>query len=170
VNEAEAAQVRGIFALYLETESLLETAREVNRRGWTAKHWVTRADRARGGKPFTKGTLFALLTNATYVGQVDFRGTVSSGEHAAIVEEAVWRRVQRLLQRNGRAGGQAVRNKHRALLSGRLRCGPCDTAMTYTYSRKGRLSVEHGSRARLELRRPLRVRGGASKRRAAECD
>ena len=137
VNESEAVQVRGIFDLYLETESLLETARELNRRGWTAKRWVTRASRERGGKPFTKGTLFALLTNATYTGQVDFRGTVYPGEHAGIVDEAVWQRVQRLLQRNGRAGGQAVRNKHGALLSGLLRCGPCDAAMTHTYSQKG---------------------------------
>ena len=137
VNEAEAAQVRGIFTLYLETESLLETARELDRRGWTAKRWVTRAGPERGGKPFTKGTLFALLTNATYTGQVAFRGTVYPGEHAGIVDEAVWQRVQRLLQRNGRAGGQAVRNKHGALLSGLLRCGPCDSAMSHTYSQKG---------------------------------
>ena len=137
VNEAEAVQVRGIFDLYLETESLLETARELNRRGWTAKRWVTRAGPERGGKPFTKGTLFALLTNATYTGQVDFRGTVYPGEHTGVVDEAVWQRVQRLLRRNGRAGGQAVRNKHGALLSGLLRCGPCDAAMTHTYSQKG---------------------------------
>jgi site-specific DNA recombinase len=137
VNEAEAVQVRGIFDLYLETESLLETARELNRRGWTAKRWVTRAGPERGGKPFTKGTLFALLTNATYTGEVDFRGTVYPGEHAGIVDAAVWERVQRLLRRNGRAGGQAARNKHGALLSGLLRCGPCDSGMTHTYSQKG---------------------------------
>ena len=137
VNEAEAVQVRGIFDLYLETESLLETARELSRRGLTAKRWVTRAGPERGGKPFTKGTLFALLINATYTGHVDFRGTVYPGEHAGIVDEAVWQRVQRLLQRNGRAGGQAVRNKHGALLSGLLRCAPCDSAMSHTYSQKG---------------------------------
>ncbi len=137
VNEAEAVQVRGVFDLYLETESLLDTARELNRRGWTAKRWVTRAGPERGGKPFTRGTLFSLLTNATYTGQVDFRGTVYPGEHAAIVDAAVWDRVQRLLRRNGRAGGQAARNKHGALLSGLLRCGPCDSAMTHTYSQKG---------------------------------
>jgi site-specific DNA recombinase len=137
VNEAEAAQVRGIFDLNLETESLLDTARELNRRGWTAKRWVTRAGPERGGKPFTKGTLFALLTNATYVGQVEFHRTIYPGEHAGIVDEAVWQRVQRRLRRNGRAGGQAVRNKHGALLSGLLRCVPCDSGMTHTYSQKG---------------------------------
>jgi site-specific DNA recombinase len=137
VNEAEAAQVRAIFGLYLETESLLETARELGRRGWTAKRWVTRAGLTRGGSRFTKGTLFALLTNATYAGQVDFRGTVYPGEHAGIVDPAVWERVQRLLRRNGRAGGRAVRNKHGALLAGLLRCTPCDSAMTPTYSQKG---------------------------------
>lgn len=42
VNEPEAVQVRAIFDLYLETESLLDTAHEPNRRGRTARRWVTR--------------------------------------------------------------------------------------------------------------------------------
>jgi site-specific DNA recombinase len=134
VNEAEAAQVRGIFYLYLETESLLDTVRELNRRSWTAKRWVTRASRDRGGKPFTKATLFGLLTNAAYVGQVEFHGTVYPGEHTGIVDEAVWQRVQRRLRRNGRAGGQAARNKHGALPNGLLRCGPCDCARPWPSS------------------------------------
>ncbi len=104
VNEAEAVRVRTIFQLYLEQESLLDTVHELKRRGWAAKSWTTRAGRTRGGKPFTKGTLFALLTNATYTGQVEFRGTVCPGEHAGIVDAAVWERVQRLLRCNYRAG------------------------------------------------------------------
>src|SRR5271165_6209036 len=43
VNEVEAAQVRAIFALYLEHQELLPVAQVLNRRGWTTKQWVTRA-------------------------------------------------------------------------------------------------------------------------------
>jgi site-specific DNA recombinase len=137
VNEAEAKRVRAIFDLYVEKESLTETLREVNRRRWTTKAWTTRRGKERGGTSFEKNTLFHLLTNATYVGKVDHRGTVYPGEHAAIVDEAVWERVQRLLRRNGNAGGRAARNKHGALLRGLLHCAPCDAAMTHTYSQRG---------------------------------
>ncbi len=81
VNEAEAERVRAIFDLYVEKESLTETLRELNRRRWTTKAWVTKKGKARGGTPFEKNTLFHLLTSPTYVGKVDHRGTVYPGEH-----------------------------------------------------------------------------------------
>ncbi len=137
INEAEAKQVRGIFDLYLERESLIETVRELNRRRWTTKRWTTRKGHERGGGPFEKSTLFHMLTNMTYIGKVDYRGTVYPGEHEAIVDEAVWQRAQRLLRRNGNAGGRAARNKYGALLRGLLYCSPCATAMTHTYSQRG---------------------------------
>jgi site-specific DNA recombinase len=137
VNEVEAKRVRAIFDLYVEKESLTETLREVNRRRWTTKAWVTKKGKARGGTPFEKNTLFHLLTSPIYVGKVDHRGTVYPGEHDGIVDEAVWSRVQRLLRHNGRSGGRAVRNRYGALLRGLLRCAPCDAAMTHTYTQRG---------------------------------
>jgi site-specific DNA recombinase len=52
------------------------------------------------------------------------------------VDADIWQRVQTLLQRNGRTGGAAVRNKFGALLKGILRCVPCGCAMTPTHSTK----------------------------------
>jgi hypothetical protein len=79
-----------------------------------------------GGSPFSKGTLYALLTNVTYVGQLKYKDEVHAGEHEGIVRPDVWERVQTLLRRNGRAGGAAVRNKFGALLKGILFCTLCD--------------------------------------------
>jgi site-specific DNA recombinase len=42
-----------------------------------------------------------------------------------------------MLQRNGRSGGRAVRNKHGALLRGLLCCAACDCGMGHTYTAKG---------------------------------
>ena len=50
VNEDEAAIVRGIFELYLERMSLIETIKELDARGWASKHWTTRKGRERGGE------------------------------------------------------------------------------------------------------------------------
>ncbi|MGB9610557.1 MAG: recombinase family protein, partial [Bryobacteraceae bacterium] len=62
VNEEEAAQVRAIFALYLELGSLLPVVEELSRRGWTLKRWTTRDGKTAGGKTFTRPRLHQLLT------------------------------------------------------------------------------------------------------------
>jgi site-specific DNA recombinase len=141
VNEAEAERIRTIHAIYLKRRSLLDTARELNGRGWTTKRWTTGAGVTRGGAAFDKGNLHKLLTNVLYLGKVRYKDEVHAGQHPAIVEEAVWTRTQALLKANGRNGGTTVRNKHGALLKGLLRCGPCRCAMTHTYT------VKSGGRA-----------------------
>jgi len=136
VNEIEAAKVRGIFELYLERESLIETIKELDRRGWTNKLWTTRKNRESGGTPFDKCSLFRLLTNVIYLGQITYKDEVHEGEHPAIVDAEIFRRVGRLLKRNGRTGGKHVRNKFGALLKGLLYCVPCGCAMPHSTTKK----------------------------------
>ena len=137
VDSVEAERVRQIFELYLEYQSLLPTVTELNRRGWTTKHWTTKKGGQRGGRLFTKNCLYALLTNVTYIGQIKYKEEVHRGEHPPIVPDELFQRVQSLLQRNGHTGGRAVSNKYGALLRGLLRCGPCGCAMSHTYTAKG---------------------------------
>jgi site-specific DNA recombinase len=129
VNADEAERVRAIFKLYLQHESLLPVVRELERRGWLNKRWTTRKGRERGGKAFTKTSLYKLLTNVAYVGKVRYKDEVHGGEHAAIIDPVIWQRVQAMLERNGRTGGAPVRNKFGALLKGIIRCVPCGAAM-----------------------------------------
>lgn len=129
--------MRQIFELYLEYQSLLATVTELNRRGWTTKRWTTKKGTQRGGKLFTKNSLYSLLTNVTYTGKIKYKDEVHAGEHEAIVPDKLFQRAQTLLQRNGHTGGRAVRNKHGALLRGLLRCSPCGCAMSHTYTSKG---------------------------------
>lgn len=126
IDRTEAKRVRQIFQLYLEHQSLLATANELNARAWTTKCWTTRSDKRRGGSRFHKVNLYNLLTNPVYVGKVRHKDEVYEGEHAAIVDAAVFDAVQEKLARNGTNGGREVRNKHGAILSGILRCSDCD--------------------------------------------
>ena len=87
VNEEEAFRVRSIYELYLERQSLLSTAQELNRRGWMTKRWITKKGRELGGKVFDKNRLFRLFTNSVYIGKIDFKGEVYAGEHQSIVED-----------------------------------------------------------------------------------
>jgi len=136
VNEDEAARVRAIFDLYLEQQTLIPTVRELDRRGWTNKRWMTKKGREQGGARFTKNGLFGLLTNMIYIGKVNYRGQVYEGEHPAIVSADTWDRAQVLLRKNGRSGNKLVRNKCGALLRGMLYCGPCNAAMIHSHTNK----------------------------------
>ena len=137
VDEAEADQVRQIFDLYLEHQSLLDVVRQLDARGWRTKRWTTRKGIDRGGRPFDKNSLYQLLTNVAYIGKVRYKDEVHEGEHNPIIDVGVFDEAQAVLGRNGRSGGRAVRNKHGALLRGLLRCAACDCGMSHSYSTKG---------------------------------
>lgn len=137
VDEAEAHRVRQIFEMYLEHQSLLTMAKELESRGWRTKRWTTRKKTVRGGRPFDKNALYQLLTNVAYIGNIKYKDEVHTGEHQPIVDVETFGHVQSLLQRNSSSGGRAVRNKHGALLRGLLRCTTCDCGMSHTYTSKG---------------------------------
>jgi len=134
VNEDEAARVRAIFALYAEKEALLPVVTELDGRGWTNKTWSTKKGAERGGKPFTKTSLHKLLTSVCYIGQVRFEDQIYAGQQQAIVDLAIWQRVQTVLERNRRTGGGQVRDRFGAMLKGSLYCVPCQCAMVPTHT------------------------------------
>jgi len=136
VNEEEAAQVREIFELYLDRQSLLATADVLTELGWTTKRWITKKGREMGGKPWGKASLHTMLTNRIYLGKITYKDEIYEGEHAAIVDAEIFDRAQRLLKRNGRTGGAHVKNRHGALLKGLVRCVTCDCAMVPSHTVK----------------------------------
>lgn len=136
VNPAEASKVLHIFARYVELGSLLAVVAELNQRDWRCKAWTTRDGRPRGGLPFDKTRLHALLTNPIYIGKLKHKDAIHDGAQHAIVPTELFERVQRLLKANSR-GGPAVRNKHAALLRGLLHCQHCRRAMSHTVTGQG---------------------------------
>jgi site-specific DNA recombinase len=133
VNDVEAQQVRAIFALYGHRGGLLATVEELAKRRWTTKRWQTRKGHLRGGKPFTKGSLHHLLSNVVYRGQVKYKKEIHAGQHKAIVDGDLWKKVQAHLGRHSRSRERAP---SQALLKGLLQCRPCASAMTPTYACK----------------------------------
>ncbi|MCX6632907.1 MAG: recombinase family protein [Candidatus Solibacter sp.] len=136
VNDAEAARVRAIFALYLELGSLLPVVNVLDKRGWTLKRWTTRDGRIAGGRPFTRPRLHLILTNVIYLGQVRHRGDVYPGEHQAIVDRELWDNVHAQLKANAPDSTRSLRNKYGALLKGVVRCASCNVGMVHTYTQK----------------------------------
>ena len=130
INHKEAARVRAIFDLYLQHGALGPAVQELRCRRWRSKRRRGKQGDATGGRPFTRSTLYRLLTNVTYPGKVRFRGELYTGEQPAVIEQDTWERVQDLLHRNRASVRGRIQNRSAALLQGLLYCRPCGCAMT----------------------------------------
>jgi site-specific DNA recombinase len=118
---------------------LLPVVQELERRGWVGKRWQTRQGRTRGGRPFTKTSLYRLLTNVVYAGQVRYKDEIHPGEQPALIDPDTFGRVQALLRSHGPTVGPPSRHRFASLLKGLLRCLPCGCAMTPAHTtRQGR--------------------------------
>ena len=121
VNEAEAATVRLIFQRYLKLRSVRLLKEELARDGVVSKARVSSKGNQSGGLPFGRGALYELLANPIYLGEIRHRKVRHPGQHQAVVDRAVWDKVQdrlreqavhhRTMSRSGveSVGRQAVR-------------------------------------------------------------
>ncbi len=139
VNEDEAALVRLIFSRFLQLGSATELARELRQAGHTTKSWTTQDGKHHPGKPIDKGSIYKILANRVYLGEAVHKGVSHPGEHAAIIEQAIWDKVHAILEGNARRRGNLTRAQTPALLKG-LIFAPGGHAMTPSHTRKaGRL-------------------------------
>jgi site-specific DNA recombinase len=142
IDEAEAEIVREMFALATGAQSrpmgVKAIATHLNQRGVT-----------RRGRPFMTGGVHAILTSTTYIGRHQFNrrdsrnGTVRPPSEwielavPAIIDQAAFDAVQRLLQsRNPKRTPPRVANGP-TLLAGLARCGHCGAAMIQNTGKGG---------------------------------
>jgi len=100
VNDAEAVTIRLIFALYVELGSVRALKAEVDRQRLCTKPRVTSTGQTVGGCHFSRGNLYALLSNALYVGDIRHKGKSYPGQHPAIIDRETWDAVQGKLAAN----------------------------------------------------------------------
>ncbi|QLH40883.1 MAG: recombinase family protein [Defluviicoccus sp.] len=139
VNETEADLVRLVFNRFLRLGSATKLAQELRACGHTTKSWTTQDGKHRPGKPIDKGALYKILSNRVYLGEAVHKGISYPGEHAAIIDDAIWEKVQAVLTANRVARANGTRAQTPALLRG-LIFAPSGHAMTPSHTRKaGRL-------------------------------
>jgi DNA invertase Pin-like site-specific DNA recombinase len=140
VNETEAALVRRIFERFVALGSATLLVKELNADGCRTKSWTTQSGRQREGRPFDKGYLYRLLNNRVYLGEAVHKGKSYPGEHRAIVNRVLWKKVHAILAENARTRANRTRAGTPAPLKGLLRCTACGAAMTPSHTRRrGRL-------------------------------
>lgn len=96
VNDDEAARVRSIFATFLELKSVTETLAWARQQDLRTK-LRQRQGASVGGAPFHYGALRCILSNRTYVGEVEHKGKVFPGQQQAIVTRETFEEAQRIL-------------------------------------------------------------------------
>lgn len=135
VNPKEAETIRWVFKRYIETNSLVRIAQELNAKGITTKCWTTKKGTLHNGSPWQSAHVYRALKNKTYIGLIEHEGEAYPGEQEAIVPQELWDEVQNAYARpiGLKRGPQTPVNK--ALLQGIIRCGHCGRAMTPTHSR-----------------------------------
>ena len=98
VNHGEAKTVRRLFELYLEHGCLNATAHAAEEAGLRSKRRVFANGRTQGGTVFSRGQIHRFLTNPIYRGLIRHKDRTWPGTHPAIIDEALWAKVQERLQ------------------------------------------------------------------------
>ncbi len=100
VNEDEAETVRMIFQRYAELGSVSLLKAELDARGVVSKRRERMQGVLSGGKPFSRGSLYLMLQNRLYRGEVAHKDNVHPGQHEAIIGAELWQSVQNILSTN----------------------------------------------------------------------
>ena len=123
INEAEAATIRNIFKRYADLGAGQPLLDELREQGIRTKRRVHKDGSVRGDIPFTRGSLFHLLKNRIYRGEMVHKGSASPGEHEAIIEEELWAHVQLIIAKNTVDRKLRRNAKDVSLLAGIIRDG-----------------------------------------------
>ena len=120
VNPAEAQTVREIHVRYLVLGSVRRLKQELDARGIVSKLRVSKNGIRSGGKPFSRGALYELLSNPVYVGEIRHRDERHPGQHQAIVDRELSDKVQLLLSQQAAHPRGEPTNAGENLLAGKL--------------------------------------------------
>src|ERR1700741_2200804 len=120
INPAEAETVRRVFVLYRELGCVRRVKEEADRLGLRTKCSTTSNGTERGGKPFSRGHIYQLLSNPIYTGQIAHKGELHPGQQAALIDDESWSIVRDQLAANTRDHRGRAQAAEPSLLAGLL--------------------------------------------------
>jgi site-specific DNA recombinase len=148
VKEGEAQTVLHIFRRYIELRSVRALKVELDAAGIRSKQRTFADGTVYGGHKLSRGALYLMLQNRIYRGEITHKGNAYPGEHKAIVDEALWDKVQAVLAENRVDRTTGADAKYPSLLAG-LAFDDSGERLTPTHA------VKKGTRYRYYVSRSL---------------
>lgn len=96
INPDEGKIVRWMFERYLERKSYVAIAKELEERHVTRRGRISKRGNEVHGRTICKASVWNMLGNPLYVGDVRSKGKCYPGEHEGIVSRHLWDQVQAL--------------------------------------------------------------------------
>jgi site-specific DNA recombinase len=120
VHLPDAEVVRQIFQMYLKLGCVSRLQEHLEQQGMHSKKRVSRTGRASGGAFYSRGALYGMLQNRIYLGEIVHKGASYPGQHAAIIDQALWDQVQAQFKANLQAERKRPRTTGQSALTGLL--------------------------------------------------
>jgi DNA invertase Pin-like site-specific DNA recombinase len=153
IREHEAATIRTIYARYLELKSVDALKEDLEKQGLKTRSRPNGSVQMTGGRPFSRGHLYRILSNPIYAGRIEHKGQTYPGQHPAIIDQATFDAVQATLASNSHARLVKAYTKDPSLLSGLLFDQSGDRLVATHTTKQGRRYRYYLSHATLSARR-----------------
>jgi DNA invertase Pin-like site-specific DNA recombinase len=133
IVEEQADFVRDLFRRYLEVGSVVRLKIALDAENVRLPIRTVGTGGTTGGGLISRGHIYHILSNPIYAGRLRHKEQIHEGQHAAIVDEDIWNRVQFLLADQTQTRKPASRDVH-SFLAGKLfddrghRMGPSHAA------------------------------------------
>jgi DNA invertase Pin-like site-specific DNA recombinase len=95
INSQEANIVQYIYSRYLELGCVRLLKEDLDMQNIRSK-----PSRDKGSQMFSRGTLYKILSNPIYIGQIRHKGICYPGQHESIIDQELWKQVQRHMANN----------------------------------------------------------------------
>ncbi|NVD28642.1 recombinase family protein [Parasphingorhabdus flavimaris] len=112
IDKAEAAIVRFIFKKFLQTRRYTAVMTAVREAGYCSSVKLTKQGNARGGTLMSAGTVYGIIRNPIYVGEIRGIGTTYKGIHEPIISQEDWEAAQALSAKRKKRPADARDTKH----------------------------------------------------------
>ena len=136
IDQGEAETVRYIFRRYQELGCVRLLKEDLDHRGIFSKRRTSNGGIESGGRSFSRGALYALLSNPIYIGEIRHKSLCHPGQHEAILDRAAWDRTQQQLREHRVRSKCREASVEKSPLTGRL-VDENGYGLTPSHARKG---------------------------------
>ena len=120
IVEEHAEIVRKLFRRYLERGNVRLLVERLASEGARVPIRTLRSGRRIGGGKFSRGQIYAILSNPTYLGKIRHKDSIFDGTHPAIIGRDLWDEVQAQLADNSQGAQRTTSAASTSVLAGRV--------------------------------------------------